>query len=208
MAHWSKQGAPLLSSKYLNNINDSTVGGALTSGPSGIGTQGGALQLADYLICNDAEALALSNTATGTLYEGKYQYVQLDSSATTTAKGQILFWKGGSTSVVTNVESGNLPDFAGIMLSTSASAGNYTFIQTQGKATVLFRATLTTTGALGQSVFMAAAGAGADNATADVLAATATYNPAYHSRYIGVAIATPANSTASLVRLRGGPFGY
>lgn len=139
---WSKQ--PVWVSGYLNNVNDTIVGGQLSSVPVGVvATQGDQTLLGDHLVLDEAAANAKSTTAAGyaQLHGGYYQYVQLDSSATTPALGQALYWKLTSNIsgpyTVTNVVIGNGSAFAGILLNPNVTAGNYTWIQNLGRATVL-----------------------------------------------------------------------
>ena len=214
MPQYTKQAIPFLSSKYLNDINDASpgYGGALTAVPSGISAyQGAGLQLGDEIKIIDSEASTFSDTTVATLYGGTYKYVQMDSSASTFVLGQALFWKAGATAsnenIVTNVESGSLPDFAGVLINPSVTAGNGMFIQSSGKATMKLKATLTTTVSVGSSLYMAAAGAGADNATIDCLAAATTVTTALEGKFVGIALSTNTSGgttggTTILVRMR------
>jgi len=214
MPQYTKQGIPFLSSRYLNDINDPSpgLGGVLTAVPSGISAfQGAGLQLGDEIKIIDTEASNFSDTTVGTLYDGTYKYVQMDSSAATFVLGQVLFWKVGATqtneNIVTNVESGSIPDFAGVLINPSVTAGNGMFIQTSGKATVKLRATLTNTVSAGSSLYMTAAGAGADNATVDCLASGTTVTTSIQGKYVGIALSTntlgtTTGGTTILARLR------
>jgi hypothetical protein len=147
---WSKQ--PVWVSGYINNVNDTIVGGQLSSVPVGVvATQGDQTLLGDHLVLDEAAANAKSTTASGfaQLHGGYYQYVQFDSSATTPALGQTLYWKLTSNIsgpyTVTNVATANQSAYAGVLLNPNVTAGNYTWIQTAGRATVLFAASGTTT---------------------------------------------------------------
>jgi hypothetical protein len=108
-----------------------------------VATQGDQTLLGDHLVLDEAAANAKSTTASGyaQLHGGYYQYVQFDSSATTPALGQALYWKLTSNIsgpyTVTNVVTGNGSAFAGILLNPNVTAGNYTWIQNLGRATVL-----------------------------------------------------------------------
>lgn len=165
--------------------------------------------LGQYADWTDAEVAKYTNAAVGTLYAGRYQRVQLDpalNQATSPLKrGQLLFWVQGTTKwVVTNVEPADVSDIAGIYLNTATAgtfpvtSGDYFWMQVfngGGEATVLLRSVLTGTPANGQAVYAAGAGAGADNATADVLDGAG--NPSFtqvgnmQNRYLGKALALP-----------------
>ena len=197
MPQYTKQGIPLLSSKYLNDINDPSpgYGGVLTGVPSGITAyQGAGLQLGDEIKITDTEASNFSDTTVGTLYNGTYKYVTMDSSASTFLIGQLLWWKVGTTStnenIVTNVESGSTPDLAGVLINPSVTAGYGMFIQTSGKATVKLKATLTNTVSAGSSLYAAVAGAGSDNCSVDCLASATTVTTAIQAKFIGIALST------------------
>lgn len=132
---------------YLNNTNDPAPGKAIAS--SGytfvIPYQGilGKLVRADH-----AEALLLSDTVNiGTLYGGVYQYVK---AVTALARGQVVAWDVLANTGFTDYEVTStitLPHegfLAGFALNTVTS-GNYCWIQTDGLATALCKATVTTT---------------------------------------------------------------
>jgi hypothetical protein len=160
---WSKQ--PVWVGGYINNVNDSIVGGQLSSVPSGvIATQGEQTQLGDHLVLDEAAAQAKSTTASGyaQCHGGYYQYVQFDSAATTPALGQALYWKLSLTTTatgnyaVTNVSTGNTDAFAGVLLNPNVTAGNFTWIQCLGRATVSINSGQTTT--VGGAIFVSGAG--------------------------------------------------
>lgn len=161
---WSKQ--PVWVSGYLNNVNDTIVGGQLSSVPVGVvATQGDQTLLGDHLVLDEAAANAKSTTASGyaQLHGGYYQYVQFDSSATTPALGQALYWKLTSnisgSYTVTNVATGNAPALAGFLLNPNVTAGNYTWIQNLGRVSALFG---TGGGAVGGPVFLTTSAATLD----------------------------------------------
>ncbi len=111
------------------------------------------------------------------------------------ALGQALFWKnaGNSSGVytVTNVESGNLPLFAGVVINPAWNAGNYAWIQVLGRATVLSSGAIVAAG----GVSLAAAGAGASNATFIPVSATL-------ANFVGVAESIIATGTTGIVDIQ------
>lgn len=203
------------------NLNDSneTVASGLTEPITGLELSSG-LVLGQFALWTDAEVARYANSAVGTLYAGKYQRVQLDPNLNQTTsplkRGQLLFWVENAAQdwVVTNVEPTDVSDIAGIYLNDDTggdfpvTSGNYFWMQAfdgGGKATVLYRAAFTGTAANGQAVYAAGAGAGADNATADVLDAAG--NPTFtqvgnmQNRYLGKALALPVAGATGLIAL-------
>jgi hypothetical protein len=121
---------------YLNASNDPEPG-ALVADPVSPRWRG---ILGKAFAVEKDEALARSLTTTGTLRGGCYQYVK---AVTALARGQIVTWSDFANFVVTSTNTAPLEGrIAGIALNTVA-AGNYTFIQTWGLASVLYRATVT-----------------------------------------------------------------
>lgn len=189
-------GAPQLSSTYVGDFDELTHG----------------------------EAAKLSNTTIGTLYEGMYQLVCMDSGASFGAnlkQGQILWWvlNGTYTHQVTNVEPTGKSMVAGFYtgpVGTNAAAPSATnqffFMQcfSEGIASVLMRTTLSNSGpAQGDSIFTAGAGAGTDNSTADDLGGSGTAptlaNVAnYIGRFLGIAEAAPVGAALTKIEVRGG----
>jgi hypothetical protein len=132
--------------------------------------------LGNKITFSEDDAAKLSIAATGTCYNGTYQMVRISPSATATnnnlTRGRLVFWDTTAASdlyQVTNDETqnGGSPLIAGVLLNT-VTPGNYTIIQVTGKASVQMRATVT---AATRTIVWAAAGAGADNATGDAIAA-------------------------------------
>ena len=144
----------------------------------------------------------ITRATSPTLAGGIFQYVLFVSTATAAPKqGLIAFWKTDTTYVVTNDEPTGVSDIAGIDLF-AVTKGQYGFIQIDGKANVQFRATTTkTTPAVGDYVTAAAAGAGADVATADVIADATSLTPVIARHFLGIAIAAPVGGAVSTVRL-------
>ena len=89
-------------------------------------------------------ALNLSKLATGTCYAGLYQKVQFKSSSTAApAKGGALFWYDRANFIVTPDGSvASEADFAGVGLMANTK-GYFGVIQIAGKASALFRASVT-----------------------------------------------------------------
>lgn len=140
---------------------------------------------------------------------GLFQYVNLYTSMTATPKvGLIAFWNGitvagqDNTYVATFDEPTGASDIAGVLVS-ATSKGNYGIIQIDGKVKVQFRATITksTPAAGGDLVLAAAAGAGADVATADILADATSLTSTQARHILGISIVSPAGGAASFIRL-------
>lgn len=93
---------------------------------------------------NRVFALQYSKTSIGTLYAGLYQKVQfLAGTTAANIRGGALFWTDRANFVVSPDATSALEgDFAGVGLMINTK-GNYGFIQVAGKASVLFRATVT-----------------------------------------------------------------
>ena len=117
----------------LNTVNDSGAGGNNTSSSAGLAPG----QVGDEIVLNAAQALALSDTTVGTLYEGTYKYVQFYvSQSGTTVKGGPVYWQDPDNFVVTaDVPTGFL-GFAGVAISVPTK-GNFAWIQIEGKANCL-----------------------------------------------------------------------
>lgn len=208
----------------LNDANDAAQTG-MVEPITGLELPSG-LVGGDFTNWTNSEVKRYTNTAVGTLYAGTYQRVYLDPSATTLRQGQLLWWVQGGTYAhqVTNVEPTDLTPIAGIYLNPGTSGpgattptasivtpGNWFFMQSfgyvGGVATVLLRTVLTGTPAVGQSVYAAGAGAGTDNARADVLDGAG--NPTFtqvanmQNRFIGKALALPVANTLLKISLPG-----
>lgn len=183
---FSKQAAPYLTSHYINANNavgDTTIGGTLSTAPSGIGASQGEANLpGDRFIFSPADALAYQNNNTGNMFTGTYRYVaSRNNSASSPAIGHAAFWDLtalGANNIgtgltdgqyqVTSDEAANIgvAMFAGVYIN-NFTKGNYWFIQESGKAFCKFRTALTgATPAIGCGVYLA--GAGNNNNAADV----------------------------------------
>lgn len=202
--------------RKLNDSNE-TVASGLVEPITGLELTSG-LVLGQFTDWTNAEVARYTNTAVGTLYAGRYMRVRLDPSAATLKRGQLLWWVQGGTfkHQVTNVEPSDLTPLAGIYNNSDAggtapvTAGNFFWMQAfgvGGVASVLLKTALTGVPAVGQSVYAAGAGAGADNATSDILDAGG--NPTFtdaanmNNRFIGKALVLPVGGTIITVSLPG-----
>lgn len=193
----------------MNRINDASPGLSVSSGTGQqkFDTLGGRIVLGPDEVLYDSTI--------GTLYGGIYQYVGTRSTdVTAPAIGLICFWDVTVTEDLYQVSTletigGTAGDetssfFAGGFLNT-ITKGNYGFIQIAGRATLLFRSVLTGVPAIGSGVYCADAGAGADNATVDVLngAGGPTFSQIeqMQKRYIGQAEVLPVAAAASIVKM-------
>jgi hypothetical protein len=129
-----------IGTKQLNNASTSTPGGVVdpTTGIAiSTGTNSG-----DFVELTAAQALALSKTSVGTLYEGVYQRVKLSATgASNVGLGQPLFWNDANDTTdpypVTNSPGGSgtaTYDWAGTVIDPSTTVGQYCWIQCTGKA--------------------------------------------------------------------------
>ena len=192
---------PFYSGSKLNKVNDTLVGGQLTTMPTGFSQYQQNLP-GDRIILDDVTALALSDTSVGTLYGGIYMYVATLSTATASpAVGSIAFFTGasvsGSASVPYQVTSDaqattTLPAMiAGIFIN-AVTKGNWGWIQVAGVASILMDSTISSTvlGSLVVAKASATVASTADNTTVT--------NPtaAVIAAVIGVSLTTATTSTA------------
>ena len=191
--------------KQLNNDSSSTPGGsteAVTGLRISTGTNSG-----DFVELTDAQAAALSNTASGyqKLYSGIYQRAKF-TAVTALAVGQACFWNGTADTTdpyaVTPVYAvGVKNNFAGVVIDPNTTVGQWAWIQVTGKATLQFQATIGNTGtpAIGDAVILTAAGAN----TFDDSISNLTFNPiSCLAGFIGVALAAPSNGSLTLVDIK------
>lgn len=110
------------------------------------GLAGAPGELGQMVSIGDALALKLSKTSTGTLYGGIYQKVRfLATSTAANLRGGAVCWQDRANFVVTPDQTAiTEADFAGIGLMVNTK-GNYGFIQVAGKATIAYRASVTST---------------------------------------------------------------
>ena len=203
--------ADQLSARYLNDVNDITAGGALVSVPTGAPQAiTSATQIGDRIVLDDITALALSDTAVGTLYGGIYEYVQYKTTTRAAAVGGIAFWTAANL-VITGAyivngdaqPSTTVPTLiAGIFINV-LTANYYGWIQIAGVASVLFDSGALTAIAAGNTVSAKVSATLAS--TADVGATGAS--TATLAAMIGVAIAAPVSNTVSTVMITRSPFG-
>jgi hypothetical protein len=219
MSEFLKQAEYQGGSQWLNDVADTTP--SAQTDITGLGfNYGGGLNGGDYLRLTDKEALAVSDTVTGTLYGGIYRRVLLKAGIvgggnTGFKRGQIVFWDiagniaGTSLSEyqVTNVEATDPQMIAGIIINANDTAtlplsGLWVWIQVAGLATVLYQATVTDTTQY-DSVYWGKSGAGASNATANALAAATAVTTLLQASFIGIAADAPANAGLKRVQLIG-----
>ncbi len=180
----------------LNTVNDALAGGQGSSltGLARYAAQAGARLILDYT--------GVMGAATG-LYGGWFQYVQVLSTASLAPlKGKAAYWNNTETYVVTTDYTAiNAGKIAGIFLNATANAvtkGNWCWIQTKGKATVLFGTIAAATPADGDLVIMNTGSVGDVPANQD----TTTITGLILKQAIGVALGAPVSAGASLVLLR------
>lgn len=179
--------SPTFLSFNLNACNDASPSGVsdvVTGQPIYIGD----LDLGVYFDLTEVEANALSYTTTGTLHEGRYRRVLVDSSATAADV------KTGTIAYLTSVAKGvNVVTGYTNALSTSlargvflnvVTPGNYCFIQELGDANVLGNGTIGSGNSVGQ--FVASTTGGTVNTSSGAGAGITT---------VGVATSTPTAST-------------
>lgn len=201
---WSKQ--PVWVGGYINNVNDAVIGGQLTTVPGSVpASQAEQTLPGDHVVLDEAAAQAKSTTASGfaLCHGGYYQYVQLDSAASTVFLGQALYWKdtsvlsGDTVYTVTNNQVTNIPALAGFVLNPNWTAGNYSWMQCLGRVTALIDAA---SGAvsIGSSLSLSTS-TGTSNGSLTVSTSTSATAPAYFVGIAEVALATPSAGSTTLV---------
>lgn len=179
----------------LNRVSDAVIG--MTSLPLGPGSGKYPGQLGAEIELSTPDALMMSDTAIGTLYGGVYRYVRFRSAdvANTYKRGMVVLADSAAEFQVTSTEAlATAYGIAGIVINATTGAyavvpGNYGWIFIGGgKVTVQYKAALTAAAAVGNQIQWSAAGAGADNGTADNLL-IATAGPV--GKYLGQAEALP-----------------
>lgn len=182
---------------FINTVNDALPGQSVSSGTGAARYTG---QLGSRLALGPDD---IRSSPAGTLFGGVYQYVQLAAGSTAIVAGMLLWWDlsvAENLYRVTAVEPTAGGCFAGIALNV-ITPGNFGFIQTDGRATVKFRATVAGTKAIGAVVIMALAGAGVDNALADTATDATSVSATILKKVIGQAETAPADATSSVIRL-------
>ena len=191
----------------INDVNDQVVGQQPAFGTSTTVSKVSG-QLGKVIALDDSEVIF--DSAIGTVYGGKFQYVRLSSGSTTPALGQLVFWDvtvAPNLYQVTTLETGTTPGaqfMAGVVLNPAWTAAYYSYIQILGLVDVKFRAALSHAPAgVGVAVYAAAAGAGADNGLADTIdtADPATFSDVklMANRYLGTAWELPVSGSTTLV---------
>lgn len=185
-----------MSSRYMNAINDSGVGGLPVNT---IGTAQALGQLGDIIYLTAAKAAAMSDSSVGTLYAGFYQYVQFKSGSTAAnARGQLVFWSDMDNFIVTpDVTAGTMGLVAGVTLNV-VTKGYYGWMQVGGKATVKCAAAVTDTTA-GDLAIVTQTPANTVDGFAD---ATAFATGKLAKSLLGTFIEAPANGGLKQVQLR------
>lgn len=199
---------PFYSGSALNSVNDTLIGGQLTTMPTGF-SQFQQNVPGDRIILDDVTAAALSNSTT-TLFGGIYMYVHVAATSTAVAaSGSIAFFTGASVSATAANPYEVTPDaqatttlpamIAGIFLN-AISKNNYGWIQVAGVANILFDSTVSSTvlGSLVVAKASAVVASTADNTTVT--------NPtaAVVAAVIGVSLTTVTTSTLVKVSITRG----
>ena len=203
--------ADQLTARFLNDVNDATAGGAIVSLPSGVtGPPVSATQPGDRIVLDDATALALSDTAIGTLLGGVYMYVKVTIVTRACVRGGIAFFKTADLGAAANAgytvytdadPSTTVPThIAGIFINVITTA-QFGWIQVAGAAGVLFDSTALT--AVADGNWVTAKVSAATASTADVGAAAGVVTLA---ALLGVACGLPTSATVSTVMLTRGNF--
>lgn len=141
---------PTLTTWLALNSCDDVTATYMYNVRTGAPMPGGALNLGDYFDLTNSEAANLSNTATGTLYAGRYRRILVDSGATASnVKTGTIGLMGAGTQPqmnrVTSYDKGIVGAHACVFLNT-VTPGNYGFVQELGIASILCGATLTKSG--------------------------------------------------------------
>src|ERR1700733_3406203 len=204
---WFTKQADYLNAAYLNDVNDTQVGGAILSVPTSVPSSQGQQTLpGDRIILDDATALALSDTTVGTLYGGIYMYCNVTWTTQAAAVGGIAFFRAtdiGSTTTTPYVAFGDaqplttLPTYILGIFINAVTKSNYGWVQVAGIASVLFDSTTTST-VQGNMVIAKASAAVAS--TADNPTVTNPTAPVLMA-LIGVSVGTSATSTVSKVAI-------
>lgn len=199
--------ADFLTAKYLNDVNDAASGGVIVSLPAGAPSPAvSQTQPGDRIVLDDATALALSDTAIGTLYGGVYMYVLQTAVTRAAVRGGVAFFKTADIGTAYKVYSDADPSttvpthIAGIYINVITTA-QYGWIQVAGAASVLFDSTALT--AIADGNWVTAKVSATTASTADVGAAAGVVTLA---ALLGVACGAPVSATVSTVMLTRGNF--
>lgn len=208
--------ADFQSAKFLNDVNDSAAGGVIVSIPAGAPSPAVSQTIpGDRIVLDDATAVALSDTAVGTLFGGIYMYIGTLASATANpARGSAAFYRAADLpSAVTGlyqVTSDAQPTtaiptlFAGVFIN-AVTKGNFGWIQIGGVAMCLFDSAITAA-AVGNPVSVKISAAVASTFDVGVNVVTVTIPFSYAGAFAGTAIVLPVASTVTAVLLQRNPF--
>jgi hypothetical protein len=193
---------PLLVSGFINGENNPSPGTSVSTGSvsgSIIQPYGGLLGGVLDIDATTAGKLTLPGSA-NTLLEGLYMMVQfLSSSTASNAVGQLVFWSNKSSYIVTpDVTAATTGKIAGVTLN-AVTKGNYGFIQIAGRASVLFKGTITKTSPADGDLAIVDQTPAND---ADVLADATTITSPTLKAALGICYGAPTGGAISLVDLR------
>jgi len=176
----------------LNTGSFAQLGGTETVGQRYPGLLG------QTIVCDTGEALKLSDSTVGTLYQGVYQLVKLNSNV---SHGQLVFWdtlanNGINDFEVTSTVTAPAMFKAGVALCTGTS-GEYAWIQIAGLANCLY-VNPVTDATLGNLVLQNSA----TTATVDAITDAGAFATALAmKRVVGVAYETPSSGNVRRVLL-------
>lgn len=187
----------------FNDVNDAFPG-QTTPTASGSTTQYAA-NLGSRMILDGSTLGVKYDTAVGTLYGGEYQYVQFFNGTASPAVGQPTSWawdqaNGCFESYIVTCDTNSAlrtGRFAGVALN-AVTKGQYGWIQVSGKASVLFKSSLTAaTPADGDMIVIDSSSGLADDPTQTTQPTWAAIKAA-----IGTAIGAPTANQTNLVLIR------
>lgn len=186
-------GINRITARYLNDVNDPLPGQSVSGGQTYAGQLGGVevLNADQALALSSGTAVALTNV--GTLYAGKYQYVQfyVSQSGTTVAGGPV-YWQDPDNFVVTADVPTGAPGFAGVALNVPTK-GNYGWILVEGKCKCQpLDNTTKGTPAIGDTMVLATIG------RFDDLADATAFDGTNQKLIAGQWIQAPADATSTL----------
>lgn len=199
-----------LATGYLNG-GGSTVLGKSVSPDNLPGTGYGGL-LGKIIIVDDAEALKLSLTATGTLRQGAYMQVKTKAGSTAAPiRGTGCFWdtnanNGPAARVVTpDISATIISDFAGIYVDVPAK-GDFCWIQIAGLGTLLCKTSSVTSNVIGDLCIFTGLTTNTFDGIAD--ASDAVANAGNLKKVVGTWHEAPVADGLKLAWLKGGLAGY
>jgi hypothetical protein len=208
--------ADFLTAKFLNDVNDAAAGGVILSVPAGAPSPAVSQTIAgDRIVLDDVTALALSDTAVGTLFGGIYMYVGTFATSTAApARGAAAFYRAAdlptALSALYQVSADAQPSaavptlIAGVFIN-AITKGNFGWIQMAGVAMCLFDSTITTA-AVGNPVSVKVSPTVASTFDVGVPVVTATIPIGPVDALFGMAIVLPVLSTITAVLVTRTPF--